>query len=421
MSLTRSLRSGRWLAAVLACGAAACAGAPTGNAGGAPLTQLPRALTASELSLIHQTNGFALSLFGAASAEQPDSNVFLSPLSASMALGMTMNGAAGATRDAMRTALGLSSLSVPDADAAYQSLLALLGSLDPTVDMRLANSIWYRQTFAVEPAFLDTTAKYFDAAVSPLDFTSPSAPAVMNAWVDTSTDGKIPAIVDQIDPSSVMYLINAIYFKGRWTTQFDSSRTMSRPFYLADGSTRSVRMMSVTDTFAVARTGDYSAVELPYGNGAFAMDVVVPAPGSTVDQLIASLANGGWDALLASLAPQRGEIVLPRFTLTWSGNLDDALRTLGMGLAFTAGAADFSGISQSQGRTLFISAVQQKAYVAVDEQGTTAAAATSVGVSVTAAEVPLVQADRPFVFAIREPLSGTVLFIGKLMVPPLGS
>jgi len=394
----------------------ACSKSPTAPAA---IRQLPRALTANEQQLITQSNGFAFSLLRQVAGEAPDSNVFLSPLSASMALGMTMNGAEGSTLDAMKSTLGFSSMSLPDADASYESLISLLRGLDPHVDFQIANAIWYRQGFDVEPAFVQTDKQYFDATIQGLDFNDPSAAQTINAWVDAGTDGKIDRIVDgPIDPSMVMFLTNAIYFKGAWQDEFDVRKTTSQPFKLDDGSSVPVPMMDLPSlTLPGTATSSYVAAELPYGGGAFVMDVVVPNDGTTLDAVVAQLDDGGWQALLSSLSPQTGEVQIPRFSLSWGASLEPALAALGMGIAFTGGEADFSGISKSAGRELFISDVRQQSFVDVNEQGTTAAAATAVTIGVTSVGTWALRADRPFLFVIRERLSGAILFMGELRRP----
>lgn len=396
--------------ALAACGQSSSPTAPT------PITQLPRALTVNEQLLITQFNGFAFSLFRQVGSQAPDSNLFLSPLSASMALGMTMNGAKGPTLDAMRSTLGFSSMTLSDADAAYASLIALLQGLDPHVDFEIANAIWYRQGFAVNPTFVQTDKQYFDATVQALNFDSPSAAKTINAWVYTSTKGKISDIVDSnIDPTIMMFLTNAIYFKGAWQYQFNAGYTSEQPFHLENGSTLPVPMMKLPGaTLPGTETATYQAIELPYGGGAFAMDVIVPVQGTTIDDVAAELANGGWPVLLSQLTPQTGDVQIPRFRLSWGARLNDALTALGMGIAFGP-QADFSGISDGG---LMISDVRQKAFVDVNEEGTTAAAVTKVTASVTSTEAWSFTANRPFLFVIRERLSGAILFMGRLDQPP---
>ncbi|HET7552315.1 MAG TPA: serpin family protein [Gemmatimonadaceae bacterium] len=381
------------------------------------IEQLPRPLSSVEQQIAEGSTGFGLSLLREVNEQsEPGTNVFISPLSASMALGMTATGAAGETLDSMRTVLGYQDVDLEEMDESYRSLIDLLRGLDPGVDFRIANSIWYRDDLPVEQSFVDATKKYFDAEVAALDFGSPGAVGTINDWVKRSTNDKIDKIVQEIPQEIVMYLINAIYFKGSWTAQFDKAQTRDEPFFADDGSQPSVPMMTVEGAFDAAATSEYSAVELPYGGGAYSMVVVVPQQGYSVDSLIARMDAPGWEALLASLHDASGIVQIPKFRLEWKGNLNQSLIDMGMGIAFDLGRADFTGISRGGG--LAISTVDQKTYVNVDEEGTEAAAVTAVGITTTSAPSALLRADRPFLFAIRERFSGTLLFIGKMAVPP---
>ena len=381
------------------------------------IEQLPRPLSSVEQQIADGSTWFGLSLLREVGERTPaDSNVFISPLSASMALGMTATGAAGATLDSMRAVLGYPEADLEEMDESYRSLIDLLRGLDPSVDFRIANSIWYRNGLNVEPSFVDATKRYFDAEVAALDFDSPAAVGTINDWVKRGTNDKIDRIVNSIPEYMVMYLINAIYFKGSWTEEFDRSRTQNEPFFASDGSQSTVPMMSVEGDFLATSTDEYSAVELPYGGGAFNMVVVVPRQGSSVDSLISKMDATRWQALLDGLTERGGLVQIPRFRLEWKSSLNAPLIDMGMGIAFDATRADFSGISHDA--ALFISGVDQKTYVNVDEEGTEAAAVTSVGVGVVSLPLPLLRADRPFLFAIRERFSGTLLFMGKMAVPP---
>lgn len=410
------------LAAALVLLAAGCHEAPT--APPPPLRALPRELTATERQLITGSNAFAFSLLRAVDAQPSaaDSNVFLSPLSASMALGMTANGAAGTTLDAMRSTLGVGDAPLAEVDRAYRSLIDLLRSLDPSVDFRIANSIWYRQDFPVESSFLAATRQFFDATVEAKDFADPSTVADINAWASRGTNGKIATIIDEIPESMVMYLINAIYFKGSWVQQFAKDQTRDGPFTLATGGTATVPFMRLGHPLPYAETATYQAVDLGYGRGAYGMTVLLPKPGTDVNALVATMDGAAWDGLIQRLDSVPVLLSLPRFRLAWGDSLNAPLRALGMGIAFAPGGADFTAMSlPPAGRELHISTVEQKTFVDVDEEGTEAAAATSVGVGVTSAPAAVeLRVDHPFVFAIRERLSGAILFIGKIMRPPTG-
>jgi len=212
--------------------AIACAGTTEPRPGPSPVLEaLPRALSAGEQKIIAANNDFSFSLFRRLGAVQSDSNVFVSPLSASMALGMAMTGASGTTFDEMRATLGFGAASEPEIDQGYKSLIALLRGLDPAVDFRIANSIWTREGFPVTPSFLDAGRTWFDAQAASLDFASPGAVKSINDWVSTATAGKIPTILDRIRSDEVMFLINAIYFKGSWRAKFDPTLTVDAPFH----------------------------------------------------------------------------------------------------------------------------------------------------------------------------------------------
>ena len=378
----------------------------------APITALPRALTESENRIIASSNDFAFDLFRTGNASQHKANVFISPLSASMALGMTANGASGTTYDEMYSTLRLNGATREDVGAGYKSLIALLMGLDPGTTFSIANSIWYDQTFPFNTSFLDESKLYFDAQVQALDFKSPSAVPTINSWVSAKTNHRIPTILDSIDDSEVMFLINAIYFKGIWQKQFDKSKTTDAPFRAADGTTATVKMMSRAEGVQYAAAPEYSAVDLPYGNSAFTMTVVLP--NGDIDAFAESFDEGKWNTLVSSLHDSNVPVYLPRFRMEWKRMLNEDLQQLGMRLAFYQ--ADFTRMSP-RGLDLIITRVLQKTFVDVDEEGTEAAAATMVGIGLTSFPVAF-RADRPFLVVIRERFSGTILFIGKIAKLP---
>jgi len=412
MRLSRLLAT---VAVVVACSDA------TGPSGRTPrITELPRALSSGEQAVIGASNAFGFNLLRELDRTRADSNIFMSPLSASMALGMTMNGASGQTFDEMRSTLGFGAQPSAEINASYRSLIDMLRALDQTVDVRIANAIWYRTGFPFEAIFLDESKQFFDAKVAPLDFAAAAAVPTINDWVKASTNGKIDNIVDGPIPADVvMYLINAIYFNGAWTTRFDKSLTKPGQFTTVDGAAAPVAMMHRTDTVRVAETADMQVVELPYGGGAFAMTILLPKPGESIAATVSSLSSDSWQLTVAAATPQKVDLYMPRFSLRWDALLNDPLQSLGMRLAFQGDVADFTRMSRTAGNQLYISKVKQKAFVDVHEEGTEAAAATSVEISVTCTCGPrVIRIDRPFVFAIRERLSGTILFLGKIVRPP---
>ena len=386
------------------------------------IAQLPRALTAGERQLVAANNQFAFAFFGALAARAgPDSNLFVSPVSIAMALGMTVNGAAGTTRDSMLHALQLSGLSMDEVNRGYRSVIDLLRGLDSGVEFTLANSIWARAGYSFGAAFLDDARTYFDATVRTLDFAAPTAAQTINDWVNAQTRGKIPEIVDSPIPRDViMYLINAIYFKGSWTQQFDRALTRDAPFTLRGGGTVIAPMMSHRDA-APARyyAGDgVTIVDLPYGGRAWSMTIVLPRTAADIDSLVAGLTQERWDGWMAALDTGGVLVTMPKFTLRYDRELRDVLSTLGMGIAFYRDLADFTRLIPAD--RAYISKVKHKTFVDVYEEGTEAAAVTSVEISrvvCCSGGPPHVIVDRPFLVAIRERLSGTILFLGRVMNP----
>lgn len=393
--------------------------------GGSPpaITALPRQLTATETEMVGAANTFGFNLLKEVNTSFADSNVFLSPLSASMALGMTMNGAEGTTFEEMRSALGFGPRTYEELNSSYRSLIALLRDLDPKVEFKIANAIYYDLAdigTAIEPTFLNESRDYFDAEVKGLDFRRPEAVDTVNAWADRNTNGRIPEIIDEIQEQIVMLLMNAIYFKGDWRAGFKASETSSQPFHALRGTDVSVQMMRRKGGFRQGRISNATVAELPYGGDAFVMTILLPDEGLDINTFLSGLSSATWTQATADLRDSDVDLYLPKFRLAWEDTLNDELKRLGMRQAFKPDSARFTRISRTLGDKLYIDFVKQKAFVDVNEVGTEAAAVTVVGIGVTSAPVP-VRVDRPFVFAIRERLSGTVLFLGKIVEPKVAN
>ncbi len=391
--------------------AAACAGPTDPEPNGAPplLERLPRALSGAEVTAIGASNRFAFDLLGRATAAEPGTNVFLSPLSVSMALGMVMNGARGETRDAMAATLGFGTTPQADINEGYRSLIALLASLDSEVQFTIANSIWTRRGYPILAPFLSDAKRFFDAEAQSLDFGSPAALDAINSWVSQKTKGKIPTILNSTSPDEVLFAVNAIYFKGLWRNQFKKAETAPASFQRAAGGSQVVPFMHRQDDLPYFRGSDFEMVELWYGAGAHAMTVILPKEGITAARLAGRLTAADFATAAAGLRSTKVDLFFPKLTFDYRRSLGQDLIALGMGQAFSD-RADLTGIADDR---LAITRVDHKTFVAIDEAGTEAAAATVVGVGVTSLpQVVPFWVNRPFLVAIRERLSGTILFLG---------
>jgi len=375
----------------------------------------PRTLTPTEQSLVQSDNKFGLKLFREIINQEPNKNVFISPLSVSMALGMTYNGADGETKEAMERTLEISGLSLQEINESYKTLIELLIDLDPKVEVLIANSIWYREELIFEQTFFDICKEYFDALVKDLDFSSPDASKTINAWVEEKTKGKIKKIVDdEIGEEVLMFLINAIYFKGTWTYQFDKNKTVNDVFQLSNGSQKPCKMMEQEGDFQYFSNSDFQAIDLPYGDGYYSMTIFLPSEEKNIDSLIAQFTEENWNQWINSFTENNGSLQFPKFKLEYELLLNDVLKALGMEIAFS-GQADFTKMYKPGG--IWIGRVIHKTFVDVNEEGTEAAAATEV--EMWRSGPFSMRVDRPFIFAIRDNHSQTILFMGKIVEPIL--
>jgi len=374
----------------------------------------PRELTSVEKNLVTSSNQFGFTFFNEMVAQSEGGNIFVSPLSVSLALGMTYNGARGTTEEGMRACLQFGELNSAEINLGYRGLIDLLTGMDSKVKMEIANSIWYRQGFSVLAEFLDAALTFFDAVVAELDFDNPDSADVINDWVAEKTHDKIDSIVDKPLPSAaVMFLINAVYFKGTWVTEFDKLNTYDATFHAADGD-KTVKMMGLLETeIRYMSNQHFSAVDLPYGRGLFSMTVILPNPEKDIDEVIGLLNSENWAEWMGQFQEHEMDLYLPRFELEYEKMLNDALIALGMEDAFSFDA-DFTGINPAGG--LYISKVKHKSYVKVNEEGTEAAAVTSVQVNLTSVPSQM-RVDRPFIFVIHDSHSNALLFMGKIVNP----
>ena len=384
---------------------------------GPPVYRTPAELTTAEKSLVESSNQFSFKLFREITDRaDPDSNIFISPLSVSYALGMAYNGAAGETRDQMADAMEINGLTIEELNQSYRGLTDILTHLDPNVIFNIANSIWYRKYPPKEivPSFIETSRTYFDALVREIDFQAPWAADTINNWVYQNTNGKIDDIIKPPIPIDLaMIIMNAIYFNGAWSHLFDSAETRDATFTLRDGSTTACRMMTREDTVKYFSNELFQAIDLPYGDGSFSMTVLLPKPPVTVDDLIGEMTDENWTAWLAGFSDVEMQIGLPKFKFEYETGLDSMLVAMGMEKAFIPYAAEFYNMfADSVG---WIDTVKHKTFIQVDENGTEAAAVTII--VFFDSMPPNMIVDRPFLFVIHEHESKTILFMSKVVNP----
>ena len=379
-------------------------------------------LTEKQKQLINTSNAFGFEFFKKVNEiSGSGANLMVSPLSVSMALGMTRNGAANRTLEAMTNTLGFAGMSDLAINESYKYIIETFTGLDPKVKLQIANSIWYHNTFNVEQAFIQTNQQYFDASVTPLDFSSPSAVQMINSWVNEKTNSLIPKVIDEIPGGTVMYLVNAVYFKGQWRNQFEKDKTQQKQFTLLDGTLIQSPAMIQHETLPYYKGQGFEAIELPYNQGNYVMSILLPDAGKTVSELITRLSQENWNTWSTQFSERDIQLQLPKFKYEYTEKqMMPILSDMGMGIAFDPDNADFTRINSDGG--LYISRVIHKTYIETNEEGTEAAAVTAVEIGVTSAgpgQIYSFTINRPFIYFIQEKSTGTILFIGTVMNPNL--
>ncbi|MBO6536567.1 MAG: serpin family protein [Balneolaceae bacterium] len=375
----------------------------------------------AKTKLLKADQNFSLDLFSA--VHEGDSlaeNIFISPLSASMALGMTMNGAAGNTYAEMQEALGFEDLSTEEINKGYQALKYELEHADEKVEMAIANSVWSKQGFEVNPEFFNTVEEYFEAETASLDFNNPKTLERINGWVADKTNDRIKKIIEKIGENDVMYLINAVYFNGPWKYEFDPEFTGDREFYVDENNTVMVEMMNQNAEVGYLINDEVEMVELPYGNDKFSALFIKPGANySSVDEMIQSELNATQlEAWISDLNVGQVRYLIPKITLEYKRQLISDLQALGIFDLFNEGSADLSNLF-SDINNLYVSSVLQKTFLKMNEEGTEAAAVTAVtvGVESVGESWPTIIYDEPYLLLLREKETGAILFIGKIGNP----
>lgn len=369
------------------------------------------------MAIVEADNQLGFEFFQYLYAELPQNeNLFISPVSINLALGMARNGANNATLDSIEQVMHLAGMTSQEINETFQSLIHDLSNLDNQVILNIANSIWYDVNLQVESPFIQSNQQYFNAEVTALDFADPYSVGIINNWVAEKTNDKIKSIINNLSPYDRMVLINAIYFKGNWKYQFDENETYDGQFLLEDNSPSDCKFMKM-ELDAELLSNEYArGIKLPYGNESYEMVVLMPHDGISIQEMMQQLTAANWAQWNSAFTLETEvKLHLPRFTFEYEKTLNEALIDMGMGIAF-GDQADFSGISQTE--FLYISEVIHKSFVEVNEKGTEAAAVTAIVFETTS--MPMEKyfiANKAFVFLIQEKQTGAIMFMGKLGKP----
>ena len=388
----------------------------------------PVRLTAEQTVFANDNNAFTLNFFQSLNGKMKNRSIICSPLSITYVLSMVNDGATGTTEQELEQTLGFHKGGIQAVNDYCKNLIDNLPHVDEKVQLNIANAIFVNDKYQLKKLFKQNMANYYDAKAEALDFSSPSTLDRINGWCDEKTRGMIPTILERVDPRTVSYLLNAIYFKAEWASMFEKNETREETFTTPDGETR-VPLMHQNVYMNYLRNNQYAAVSIPYGNGQWMMTVMLPEDGKTTDDVISSLAASGWstDFLKNPLREARRyavDLKLPRFETAFdtddAGGLIELLKGMGIRRAFDGNSAEIPNMCENG--NLYISMMKQKAKIKVNEEGSEAAAVTIAGVNCTSAggdtqEPPKAtfHANRPFVYVIHEQSSGVILCVGKFM------
>lgn len=381
-------------------------------------TMQPIELNATEKEMAAQQGDFSsvlsLELCRQLGGEKTD-NWLVSPFSLQCALGMLSNGANGETHDEILYTLGLSQYSQEEVNAYFKKLIEGLHTVNSAITVKTANSVWGNAGVPLKEDFQKMNIENYSAMVSQLDFSDPSAVDQINAWCNQTTEGLIPSILDEVNPTATVYLLNSLYFKARWESEFAPEKTQEGDFNTSSGKVVKAHFMQTQRMAAYVENEWFTSTSLSYQNDSYVMRLILPQPEISIDQVLQALSESDenlWkNTILADI-----NLKMPRFTLENKMDLTPTLQALGLKKAFSGGA-DFSSMSDV---ATYISLVQQATRLKVDEEGSEGAAVTVIEGELMS---PLPEEevdfflDRPFLFQILEPATGTVLFMGQVGSP----
>ena len=370
----------------------------------------------SELtSMVDSHTNFGLKLFQEIIQQNPQTNTVVSPLSVGIALSMLFNGADGVTQKELASALDVMNLSIDEINQGNQLLRETLENSDSLVQIAIANSLWAKSGFPIQPSFLKTNQQYYDATVQDLDFTQSQSVNKINNWVAQNTQNQITEIVDSISPNQALFLINAIYFKGQWQNKFDPQQTTQEKFYLSNGNTVEHPMMSNARNYRYYENADLQLISLPYGSGNLEMNIFLPQKQFSLGQFFQQLNRQNLESWQQQMKIKEGILKMPRFTQEYEANLNPILQKLGASSIFDSTQANFQSLSDE---SIAVDSIKHKALIEVNEEGTEASATTSIGIVATSVETPFEMiVNRPFFYTIRDNQTKAILFMGIVENP----
>lgn len=361
-------------------------------------------LTRSEQELANLNNDFAFKLF---QAMPQDKSIIVSPLSITYALGMLNNGAGGETRQQISQVLGFGTNGVDAVNEFCKKLLSEAARLDRKTKVVIANNVYVNKGRKLQPTFVEMARAYYGVVPEECDFTDSRTLRLINRWASDHTNGMIPQILDELNPNSVSYLLNAIYFKGSWTERFWESNTKNETF----GGKTIVPMMNQSHRFAYTETEDFQLLRMPYGNEAYSMTFLLPRVGKGIAEVLQTLTAEEWKKLTSSMDSWFVDVKIPRFETLTDVNLEEVMSGLGMPRAFTP-QAEFPDFCATP---TYIEKMKQVAKITLNEKGTEVAAVTMAGMAGDYVPDDRVEfhANRPFLYVISEQSTGTIFFIGS--------
>lgn len=353
-----------------------------------------------------------------------DGNKFISPTSLLMALSMVYNGADGVTKKEMAKVFHAEGIEVKQLNKSNASLMSMLQSDSKHSQLHIANSIWLNNHFHFQDDFAQNNGDYYNAKIQQMDPSNPQTPKIINDWVEKSTNGKINKMIGRtdIDPNTVSFLINAIYFKGDWMHEFDKKLTENRTFHLDDETSKDMQIMTLIEKVAYIENKDFQAVTLPYAAGKMNMIVFLPSENSSLEEFEKMITNENWEKWKSEFHEKEGTVLLPKFQVEYKAEWNEALKKLGMTSAFNENEANFTKMIK-ESSPVWISKIKQKTFINVNEEGSEAAAATLVKMKTKSAPVaePFhMDINHPFFMAITDNVTGAILFMGAISNPHKG-